>query len=363
MTPRTFSSTALFVVLMAVASGQNRASTDIVAVASKSVVLLKGVTDSGTILGSGFVLSSDGKIATNLHVIREMKSGGVQLASGELYDNLLVLAFDERKDIAIVKIAGFDLPPMELGNSNEVQAGEPVIAIGSPKGLQGTVTAGVVSAIRDDPFSGGYKVIQTDAASNPGNSGGPLLNGKGQVIGVITKQVRASEGLNFAVPINYVRGLMSSTAKPMTLAEFRAGLSAVPLDAFKTAESFPANWKSMTSGNRYTIRKEPDVVYVERVLPEAAKQAGNFTSIELHKSTTGYKGNERIIIVGLYLDRWKRQIPNRCTFEYPVEVSVLTESRIEFRALAVPDSAKFDFKTCAYDNKTPTWQNFVWIPE
>ena len=119
----------------------------------------------------------------------------------------------------------------------------------------------------------------------------------------------------------------------------------------------------MTSGNKYTIRKEPDIVYVERVLPDAAKQVGNFTSIELHKSTTGYKGNERIIVVGSYLDRWKRQVLNRCAFEYPVEVSVFTESRIEFRVLAVPDGAKFDFKACAYDNKTPTWQGFVWIPE
>ena len=173
---RTLSSAVLIIVLTAVVFGQNRVSTDIVAVASKSVVLLKGVTDSGTVLGSGFVLSPDGKIATNLHVIREMKSGGVQLVSGEVYDNLLVLAFDDRKDLAIVKVAGFDLPAIELGNSNEVQAGESVIAIGNPNGLQGTVTAGVVSAIRDDPFSGGYKVIQTDAASNPGNSGGPLLN-------------------------------------------------------------------------------------------------------------------------------------------------------------------------------------------
>jgi S1-C subfamily serine protease len=98
------------------AFGQNRGSIDIVAVASKSVVLLKGVTDTGTVLGSGFVLSSDGKVATNLHVIREMKPGGVQLASGEVYDNLLVLAFDDRKDLAIVKIAGFDLPAIELGN-------------------------------------------------------------------------------------------------------------------------------------------------------------------------------------------------------------------------------------------------------
>lgn len=354
-------------VLTAVAFGQNRVSTDIVAVASKSVVLLKGVTDKGTVLGSGFVLSPDGKIATNLHVIREMKSGGVQLPSGEVYDNLLVLAFDDRKDLAIVKIAGFDLPAIELGNSNEVQAGEPVIAIGSPNGLQGTVTAGVVSAIRDDPFSGGYKVIQTDAASNPGNSGGPLLNSKGQVIGVVTSKLRASEGLNFAVPINYVRGLMDSIVKPMTLTEFRARINEAPVDAFKAVGSFPANWKSMTSGNRYKIRRDPDVVYVERVLSDAEKQLGNFTSLELREGPQGYSGNEHMVITGSYLDHdfkhWtQKQVVNRCSFDFPVEVSVFPESRIELRVLFPSSGSKMDIKKCVYD-KAPMWQQYVWIPE
>src|SRR5437870_4708232 len=122
------------------------ATPEVVEKASKSVVLFKGATDAGTIVGSGFLVSPDGKIATNLHVVREMKSGGVQLASGEVYDRFTILAFDDRKDLAIVQIAGFDLPAIELGNSNEVKAGESVLAIGSPKGLQGTVTAGVVSA-------------------------------------------------------------------------------------------------------------------------------------------------------------------------------------------------------------------------
>jgi hypothetical protein len=149
-----------------------------------------------------------------------------------------------------------------------------------------------------------------------------------------------------------------------TPTEVRAGESATPVAAFKAPEPFPANWKSMTSGNRYTIRNEPDVVYVERVLSDAEKQIGNFTSLELHRDTTGYKGSERIIAVGSYLDRWKtQQIFNRCTFDYPVEVSVYTQTRIEFRVSAPPNSSKLDFKTCAFDNKTRTWQSFVWIPE
>ncbi|MGA3023686.1 MAG: trypsin-like peptidase domain-containing protein [Bryobacteraceae bacterium] len=348
---RALYSAVLIAVLTAPAFGQNRAfSADMVAAASKSVVLLKGVTDSGTVLGSGFLISSDGQIATNLHVVREMKSGSVRLASGEVYDNLMVLAFDDRKDLAIVKIAGFDLPAIELGNSNEVQPGEPVMAIGSPDGLQGTITAGVVSAIREDPFSGGYKVIQTDAASNPGNSGGPLLNNKGQVIGVITSRLQASQGLNFAVPINYVRGLRNVLGKPMTLADFRAAVSATPVDVFNTAESFPTNWISITTGMKFKIRTEPDVVYVEGVLSDAVRQNGTFTSVELHKASNGYSGKVRVVIAG------------GCRLEYPAEASVFSPSRIEIRFLLPPVGSKFNPKKCAYD-KAPAWRDAVWIPE
>jgi serine protease Do len=100
---------SLITVLPMLSFGQTATvSTEVVARASKSVVLFKGVTDRGIVLGSGFVLSPDGKIATNLHVIQGMKSGGVQLASGEVYDSFTVLGFDERRDLAIVKIPGFD---------------------------------------------------------------------------------------------------------------------------------------------------------------------------------------------------------------------------------------------------------------
>jgi putative serine protease PepD len=134
---------------------------------SPGVVLIKGTNGSGEILGTGFIISSDGKIATNLHVVESLKDGGVQLASGEKFDSFSVLGFDARKDIAIIKIPGFDLPTVALGNSNSVQVGEPVLAVGSPLGLQGTVTTGVISSLRDDPTGGRFKVLQTDASVNP----------------------------------------------------------------------------------------------------------------------------------------------------------------------------------------------------
>jgi S1-C subfamily serine protease len=340
---------------------------DVIERVSKAVVLLKGATDGGTVVGSGFVLSSDGKIVTNLHVIRSLKAGGVQLSSGETYDSFNVLAYDERKDIAIIQIAGFDLATLELGNSNEVRIGEPVVAIGSPRGLQGTVTAGVVSSVRDDPASSGFKVIQTDAAANPGNSGGPLVNSKGQVIGIVTSKLRASEGLNFAIPINYVRGLMGTLGKPLTLDGLRGALNAALPDVFKEAASFPASWKSMVSGNRFKIQEKGEVVYVERLVDGEAARVGYFAAWELRKGEKGYKGTLRSVVPCSYTaNDWStlgtKEVVNRCSFQAPAEFSLFSEIRIEGRISAPPENTKLNCRKCTYD-KPFVWHPFIWIPE
>jgi S1-C subfamily serine protease len=161
-------------------------------------VVIQGKTDSGEVLGSGFIVSSDGKIVTNLHVVRDMNAAAVQTATGHTFSSVMVLATDETKDLAIIKIAGMGLPALELGNSEMVSVGEQVVIVGSPRGLEGSVTAGIISSVRDG--GSGFKVLQTDAAMNPGNSGGPLVNTKGQAIGVASFKITASEGLNFAIP-------------------------------------------------------------------------------------------------------------------------------------------------------------------
>jgi S1-C subfamily serine protease len=191
---------------------------------SPSVVVIQGKTDSGDVLGSGFIISKDGKIVTNLHVIRDVKTASVQLPSGEIFDSISILATDERRDLAVIHIAGFDLAALDLGNSNSLAVGEPVVIVGSPRGLEGTVTAGILSSIRDS--GDGFKVLQTDAAVNPGNSGGPLVNAKGQAIGVVSFQLRSAQGLNFAIPINYVHGLVDNLHEPITLEQMRTNLTA-----------------------------------------------------------------------------------------------------------------------------------------
>jgi len=186
------------------------------------VVVIHGKTDFGDTLGSGFSVSKDGKIVTNLHVIRDMKNATVQLANGEVFDSVSVLATDERRDLAVVQVAGFNLPVLELGNSDALTVGEALVIVGSPRGLEGTVTAGILSSVRDS--GDGFKVLQTDASVNPGNSGGALVNSKGQAVGVVSFKVRSAEGLNFAVPINYVRGLLNNLHDQWTLEQMRQRL-------------------------------------------------------------------------------------------------------------------------------------------
>ena len=196
---------------------------EIAKLVSKSVVVIQGKTDSGEVLGSGFLISKDGKIVTNLHVVRDMKTANVQLSNGYIFDSLAVLATDERRDLAMVQVAGFDLPVLDLGDSDSVAVGEPLVIVGSPRGLEGSVTAGILSSVRD--MGDGFKVLQTDAAVNPGNSGGPLLNDRGQAVGVVSFKLLSSEGLNFAIPINYVQGLLGNVHLPMTLSQMRSTLS------------------------------------------------------------------------------------------------------------------------------------------
>ena len=211
--------------LVPVAFGQIALTTTQIAKrVAPAVVVIQGKTDSGEVFGSGFIVSKDGRIVTNLHVIRDMKTAKVQLADGTVFDSLSVLALDERRDLAVIKIAGFNLTMLALGNSDTLTVGERVVAVGSPLGLDATVTAGILSAIRDS--GEGFKILQTDAAVNHGNSGGPLVAGNGLAVGVVSSIVRSdsAQGLNFAIPINYVRGMLDSLHEPITLEQMQKGL-------------------------------------------------------------------------------------------------------------------------------------------
>jgi S1-C subfamily serine protease len=157
-------------------------------------------------IGSGFIINPNGQIVTNAHVVDKADRVTVVLNDGRSFEGE-VLGTDSVTDLAVVQIQAENLPTTELGNSDQVRSGQWAIAIGSPLGLQQTVTVGVISGVdRNSNLIGvsdkRIDFIQTDAAINPGNSGGPLLNARGQAIGVNTAIVGGAQGLGFAIPIN-----------------------------------------------------------------------------------------------------------------------------------------------------------------
>lgn len=174
--------------------------------ATRAAVLIDVSTAADSRQGSGFLVDPNGLILTNSHVVRDARSARVKLASGDVYDRVSILAEDDRRDIAVLQIAGFDLPTLPMGNSDSVRIGSPVVLIGSPLGLENTVSTGIVSGRRQEPE--GFQLIQITAPASQGSSGGAVLSGDGKVIGIAVSQLRSGQNLNFAVPINYARGLL-----------------------------------------------------------------------------------------------------------------------------------------------------------
>lgn len=185
---------------------------EVAAEASPGVVMIE--TPSGS--GSGVVVESSGVIVTNLHVVRGDTEVVIRMSNGDIFEDVEVVDVDARRDIVLLKIKAFNLPTVRLGDSDGVEIGEPVVVIGSPRGLAQSVTTGIVSAIRDS--GDGYRLFQTDAAASPGSSGGGMFDDAGELIGIVSLKVDEAENINFALPSNYVRGLIDTEAT-MTLAE------------------------------------------------------------------------------------------------------------------------------------------------
>jgi serine protease Do len=190
--------------------------------------------------GSGFIVGADGVILTNAHVVKGAKDVVVKLTDRREFQ-AKVLGIDEKTDIAVLKIDAKNLPVVQIGKVSDVQVGQWVVAIGSPYGLENTLTAGVVSATgRSLPDDSAVPFIQTDVAVNPGNSGGPLFNLRGEVVGInsqIYSQTGGFQGLSFSIPIDVATRVQSQIEKTGHASHARMGVTVQEVDQ-TLAESF-----------------------------------------------------------------------------------------------------------------------------
>jgi serine protease Do len=213
--------------------------------------------------GSGFIISSDGLILTNAHVVNEAKEVTVKLSDRREF-SAKVLGVDKATDIAVLRIQAKDLPTVRLGDPRLLEVGDPVLAIGAPYGLEQTATQGIVSAKgRSLPNDALVPFIQTDAAVNPGNSGGPLFDGSGAVVGInsqIYSQSGGYQGLSFAIPINVALKVKDQIVATGRAQHGRLGVSVQDLNQ-ALADSFGM--------------PRPDGALVAQVMPNsAAARAG-----------------------------------------------------------------------------------------
>ena len=187
-----------------------------------------------TALGSGFIVSADGYVVTNFHVVREAAQITVRTADQREHVAKMV-GGDAKTDLALLKIDGGDLPTLPFGDSDRLEVGEPVMAIGNPFGLEQTVTTGIVSA--KERFIGGGPYddfIQTDASINPGNSGGPLVDARGALVGInsaIFSQTGGWAGISFAIPVSLARQVLPQLKERGRVVRGYLGVGVAPVTA------------------------------------------------------------------------------------------------------------------------------------
>jgi Trypsin-like peptidase domain len=181
------------------------------------VTIVMANNDRPIARGTGFLVRSDGVIVTNYHVIANGNIAIVKFSDGTAFPVDGVMAADKARDLAIIKIHGKNFRALTLGNSDRVQIGEDVVAIGNPLGLELTVSNGILSGVRTDEKEGG-KFLQITAPISHGSSGGPLFNMFGEVVGINSMYLEGGENLNFAIPVNDAKRMLSNQlSKPQSL--------------------------------------------------------------------------------------------------------------------------------------------------
>jgi len=323
-------------------------------------VLVVALDKSGQELGqgSGFIVTHDGKVVTNYHVIENASSALIKSSNGAFYPVEGILGLDEENDLAVLKASGKDFPILPLGYSARVRVGEQVIAIGSPLALEGTVSNGIVSAMRTIK-DGKVKVIQTTAAISPGSSGGALLNLKGEVVGVTSYHLIRGENINFAIIVDYIRPLLASNE--ITAFNPKEEVSTeVPKPQVQQPEKppeIPRDWIDVLDESPVTVRADGDYLYLE------GSHAGNGSYIRETKFICDTKRRGDVWVGPCHfrmLLNWGSAISETwCPVDLQEKITSLSPHRIEGEIQVI------DFGATVQDCPSPSAKriHFTLIPQ
>lgn len=261
--------------------------------------------------GTGIILSDDGYILTNNHVISDAKNIYIKLYNGKSY-KAKVVGIDDPTDIAILKInTGKHLPFAKVGNSSKAEVGQTVIAIGSPLGFENTVTKGIISAknrqLKDIPTS--ITFLQTDAPINPGNSGGPLINLKGEVIGLNTAIRPEAEDIAFAIPMNTAKSIAKEIIKQGSVDRPWIGVEVKEYYPLNSSKVFIINKVSPNSPAQHAGLKINDII--RTIDGKTLTELSDIQAI-INNSNTGDKFKIGVIRnnKNLYFDIKSKVLPN-----------------------------------------------------
>jgi hypothetical protein len=308
---------------------------EVAAAALPSVVEIRVKRSDGGGMGSGFVLRENGVVVTNHHVLDGALKVAVRLPSGDVYEDVRILGFDKKRDVAVLKIPAVGLTPLSTSELQTLAVGARVVAIGHPSGLDHTVTAGIVSSIR--VREDGVKVIQTDAAVSQGNSGGPLLNERADVVGVVAYGIGdVGKKLSFAIPIEYVLGLLEMPSN-LSIEEFAAKSNETDEGLFEasgTLAGLSGRWVSLNSATYRNLQQDGDFLVGAVEIPagvqgtstlDLKRQAdGSYSGVVRWRRNCVYETNPMADYYGRVQQR-----AFTCEGEDPITLRLVSPSRIE----------------------------------
>lgn len=300
--------------------------------------------------GSGFFLSPDGLLATNEHVVRGGATYLLKRPDGSFFVASKLLAVDTQNDIALLQVDAQNVPHLQLSTGPLPELGSEVIALGSPLGLEATVSTGIVSGFRG---KSGPRTIQTTAAISPGSSGGPLLDRQGRVVGMTTWYLEEGQSLNFAVPSRLIADLVAAPrAVPAPSPSSQASLPTLPSGL---------QWTNPSIGNRFTLRQSGYYLYTESA-PVPGTPLGLAERCQLKyvagrwEGTCGVTTQVRCLKRGYSLGTGAFEIKN-CSFDVEIVLTEVDPSRINGRSQYID---LFDCQTCKVQGIV--WKPFVWVP-